>query len=70
MNHMVEDLNDQLREKIKGKAFGLQLDKATNTNMDLICYEWLINSNDMEEDILFLSKYYSKCQNSEFIQDS
>ncbi|XP_076325414.1 protein FAM200C-like [Tachypleus tridentatus] len=32
IQHMAEDLNDQLIQKIKGKEFGLQLDEATDSN--------------------------------------
>jgi hypothetical protein len=30
IQHIAEDLNDQLTEKLKGKEFGLQLDEATD----------------------------------------
>lgn len=53
---MAEDLNDQLIEKIKNKAFGLQLDEATdiNKNAHLICYVRFIDDDEMVEDLLFL----------------
>ncbi|XP_075454497.1 protein FAM200A-like [Ascaphus truei] len=55
IEHMAEDLNDQLIEKIKGKEFGLQLDEATDNNKDahLICYVRFIDGNDIVEDLLF-----------------
>ena len=55
IQHMAEDLNDQLIEKIKGKEFGLQLDEATDSNKDahLICYVRFVDGNDILEDLLF-----------------
>lgn len=37
---LVEDINDQLIDKLKGKDFFLQLDEVTDNNNDghLICY--------------------------------
>ncbi|XP_050526945.1 zinc finger BED domain-containing protein 5-like [Daktulosphaira vitifoliae] len=55
IHHMADDLNDQLIEKLKEKAFGLQLDEATDINKDahLICYIRFIDNDDMVEDLLF-----------------
>ncbi|KAL4126049.1 hypothetical protein QTP88_010281 [Uroleucon formosanum] len=55
IHHMADDLNDQLIEKLKKKAFGLQLDEATDINKDahLICYIRFIDNDDMVEDLLF-----------------
>jgi len=52
---MADDLNDQLIEKLKEKAFGLQLDEATdmNKNAHLICYIRFIDNDDMVEELLF-----------------
>lgn len=52
---MADDLNDQLIEKLKEKAFGLLLDEATDINKDahLICYIRFIDNDDMVEDLLF-----------------
>lgn len=55
IHHMADDLSDQLIEKLKEKAFGLQLDEATDINKDahLICYIRFIDNDDMVEDLLF-----------------
>ncbi|KAL4101100.1 hypothetical protein QTP88_012347 [Uroleucon formosanum] len=55
IHHMTDDLNDQLIEKLKEKAFGLQLDEATDINKDahLVCYIRFIDNDDMVEDLLF-----------------
>jgi len=55
INHIAEDLNDQLIEKIKEKVFGLQLNEATDTNKDahLICYVRFIDGDDIVENVLF-----------------
>ncbi|XP_076325571.1 zinc finger MYM-type protein 6-like [Tachypleus tridentatus] len=45
IQHMAEDLNDQLIEKKKGKEFRLQLDEAMDNNKDahLICCSWFVD---------------------------
>ncbi|XP_046145958.1 SCAN domain-containing protein 3-like [Osmia bicornis bicornis] len=55
IQYMVEDINYQLIEKIKGVEFGLQLDEATDNNKDahLICYVRFIDGNNITEDLLF-----------------
>jgi hypothetical protein len=55
IQHIAEDLNDQLIKKLKGKEFGFQLDEATDNNNDahLICYVRFIDSNNIVEDLLF-----------------
>ncbi|XP_075048007.1 zinc finger BED domain-containing protein 5-like [Mixophyes fleayi] len=55
IQHMAEDLNDQLIEKIKGKEFALQLDEATDSNKDahLICYTRFVDGENLVEDLLF-----------------
>ena len=55
IQHIAEDFNDQLIEKIKGKEFGLQLDEATDNNnaAHLICYVWFIDGHNIVEDLLF-----------------
>jgi hypothetical protein len=54
IQHIAEDLNDQLIEKFKGKEFGLQLDGAADNNNDayLICYVRFIDGNDIVEGLL------------------
>lgn len=49
--HIAEDLNDQLIEKIKGKESGLQLDQAMDNGAQLIRYVWLIDGNNIVEDL-------------------
>lgn len=48
IHHMADDLNDQSIEKLKEKAFGLQLDEATDINKDahLICCIRFIDNDD------------------------
>ncbi len=55
IQHMAQDLNDQLIEKMKGNEFGLQLDEATDSNKDahLICYVRFIDGCTIVEDLLF-----------------
>jgi hypothetical protein len=55
MQHMAEDINDQLIEKMKGVEFGFQLDEATDNNKDahLICYVQFIDDNNIIEFFLF-----------------
>ncbi|XP_067120060.1 zinc finger BED domain-containing protein 5-like [Centruroides vittatus] len=55
IQHMGEDLNIQLIEKLKGSEFGLQLDEATDNNKDahLICYVRFLDGNSIVEDLLF-----------------
>jgi hypothetical protein len=55
IQHMVEDINDQLIEEMKGVEFGLQLDEATDNIEDahLICYVRSIDDNNIIEDLLF-----------------
>jgi hypothetical protein len=55
IQHVAEDLNDQLIKKLKGKEFGLQLDEAKDNDNDahLICYVRFIDGNDVIEDLLF-----------------
>ncbi|XP_063813110.1 SCAN domain-containing protein 3-like [Pseudophryne corroboree] len=55
IQHMAEDLNDQLIEKMKGKDFALQLDEATDSNKDahLICYTRFVDCDNIVEDLLF-----------------
>jgi hypothetical protein len=55
IQHIAEDYNGQLIEKLKGKEFGLQLDEATDNNKDvhLICYVRFIDGNNIVEDLLF-----------------
>lgn len=52
IQHIVEDLNDQLIEKIKEKEFGLQLNEATNINNDahLVCSLRFIDGNYIVEE--------------------
>ncbi|XP_075034451.1 zinc finger BED domain-containing protein 5-like [Mixophyes fleayi] len=53
--HMAEDLNNQLIEKMKGKEFALQLDEATDSNKDahLICYTRFVVGDNIVGDLLF-----------------
>jgi hypothetical protein len=55
MQHIAEDLNDQLIVKLKGKEFGLQLDEATDNKNDahFICYVQFIDGNNIVEDFFF-----------------
>ncbi|XP_075070632.1 protein FAM200A-like isoform X2 [Mixophyes fleayi] len=55
IQHMAEDLNVQLIEKMKGKEFALQLDEATDSNKDahLICYTRFVDGDNIVEDLLF-----------------
>jgi hypothetical protein len=56
IQHIMEDLNNQLIEKLKGKEFGLQLDEATDNNNNdahLICYVRFIDGHNIIEDLLF-----------------
>ncbi|XP_075042389.1 SCAN domain-containing protein 3-like [Mixophyes fleayi] len=55
IQHMAEDLNDQLIEKMKGKEFALQLDEAIDSNKDahLICYTRFVDGENLVEDLLF-----------------
>jgi hypothetical protein len=55
IQHMAEDINNQLIEKMKGVEFGLQLDEAMDNNKDahLICYVRFIDDNNIIEDLLF-----------------
>lgn len=55
IQHMGEDLNAQLIEKLKGSEYGLQLDEATDNNKDahLICYVRFLDGNSIVEDLLF-----------------
>jgi hypothetical protein len=55
IQHITEDLNDQLIGKLKRKEFGLQLDEATDKNNDahLICYVQFTDGNNIVEDLLF-----------------
>lgn len=55
IQHIAEDLNDQLIEKMKGKEFGLQLDEVTDSNKDahLICYVRFLDDSTIVEDLLF-----------------
>jgi hypothetical protein len=57
IQHIAEDLNDQLIEKLKGMECGLQLDEATDNNNDahLICYVWFIDGNNIVEDLFYES---------------
>ncbi|XP_076358984.1 protein FAM200C-like [Tachypleus tridentatus] len=54
IQHMAEDLNNQLIEKMKVKEFGLQLDEATDSkDAHLICYTRFVNGNKIVEYLLF-----------------
>jgi hypothetical protein len=55
IQHIAEDLTDELIEKFKRKEFGLQLDEVTDDNNDahLICYVRFIDGNNIVEDLLF-----------------
>ncbi|XP_076325514.1 protein FAM200A-like [Tachypleus tridentatus] len=54
IQHMAEDLNDHLIEKMKGKEFGLHLDEAMDSNKDahLICCTWFVDGDKIVEDLL------------------
>jgi hypothetical protein len=54
IQHIAEDLNDQVIEKLQGKEFCFQLDEATDNNNDahLICYVRFIDGNNIVEDLL------------------
>jgi hypothetical protein len=56
IQHIAEDLSDQLFAELKGKEFGLQLDEATDNNNNdayLICYVRFTDGNNIVEDLLF-----------------
>lgn len=55
IQHIAEDLNEHLIDKMKGKEFGLQLDEATDNNNDayLICYVRFMDSINIVEELLF-----------------
>lgn len=55
IEHIAEDINDQLIKKIRDSEFGLQLDEATDNNKDahLICYIRYVDSKSIAEELLF-----------------
>ncbi|CAK1589768.1 unnamed protein product [Parnassius mnemosyne] len=57
IHDMAEDINEQIVEKLSG-LFGIQLDKATDSNDDaqLICYLRYIQETNLCEDLLFCRK--------------
>ena len=66
IDKILDDINDQLVEKIRGNEFSLQLDEATtstsNKDAYLICYVRFIDSDDnIVEDLLFCKPILSNC---------
>ena len=61
-----DDINDQLRLKMRGNEFTLQLDEATTSTSDkdayLICYVRFIDNDDnIVEDLLFCKLILTNC---------
>jgi hypothetical protein len=56
---IVEDLNEQLSEKIKNKSFAIQIDEAMNNVKDahLIMYIRLVDESKIKEDLLFCKEF-------------
>jgi hypothetical protein len=69
IQHIAEDLNDQLFEKLKGKKFGLQLDEAKDNNdAHLICYVGCIDGNNIVEDLLFCKSITANAKAQELLE--
>src|SRR6218665_2036488 len=70
IQHIAEDLNDQLIDKLKGKEFGLQLDEATYSNSDaqLICYVRFIVGNVIVEDLLFCKSIIASAKTQDLFE--
>ncbi|XP_076347983.1 protein FAM200A-like [Tachypleus tridentatus] len=73
IQHMAEDLNNQLSGKMKGKEFRLQLDEATDSNKDchLICYTRFVDGDKTVEDLFYKSiTWVTKAQDLSRILDT
>jgi hypothetical protein len=57
ISNILEDLNEQLFEKLKNNIFALQVDEATDKHRQsyLLAYVRFIDDKDIREEILFVS---------------
>ncbi|XP_076308575.1 zinc finger MYM-type protein 6-like [Tachypleus tridentatus] len=69
IQHMREDLNNQLIEKLKGKEFRLKLDEATDSNKDahLICYTRFMDGGTIGEDLLFCKSITTESEHTSLL---